>query len=313
MREIPYIFYSVLLSLLLLSLLGRIAYAAYERRREGRLEVLVQELVKRLMELQWVADEEPLQLPLRPTAAHRLLLARILSRVVSATYGVDSGTLRRVVRAYDLDRYLLQRIHRARGYRRACYLRLLADLPIGQTVLDEVVHYRTDRLREIRFAALLVQLAARPDATLRLIADYREPMRAVEVAEILHLLRRGALPIAYRPLLASSDANLNRIGMALVVQFGIEESESELMRLVPMEGALGIRAIYVLATLHRPLRRREVVERVRGMSPSERRILLRYMVGQEYATDQLRRLFGVVEQPYSERLVASYKRSLVCG
>lgn len=312
MIRIPYICYSIVVGLLLLRLLGKIAYTAYLHRQRRGLDEVARRVVARWMARPWITEEERLLLPFSRSSVDRMRLAETLSRLISATYGADRTTLQMIVRAYGLERYLLRRARRSRGLRRACCLRLLADLPIGARAMAEVAHYRLDRQREVRFAALLVQLAAQPEQMLRLVAEYDEPMRGAEIAEILHLLRRGALPIAYQPLLGASNENLNRIGFALVVQFGIEQAEPELLRLVARTGRVGVRALYVLAALHRPMQRRVVILRIRRLSPAERRSLLRYMVSQEYTAEQLRSLFGAVESPYSERLVASYKRSLVC-
>lgn len=312
MIRIPYICYSIVVGLLLLWLLGKIAYVVYLHRQQRSLDDLARSVVARWMARSWISEEERLLLPVLQLPVDRMRLAEMLSRLISATYGVERTTLQTIVRTYDLERYLLRCARRSRGLRRACCLRLLMDLPIGERTLAEVALYRMDQQREVRFAALLVQLAAQPEQTLRLVAEYDEPMRGAEIAEILHLLRRGTVPIAYQPLLMASNENLNRIGLALVVQFDVEQAEPELLRLVARTGRVGVRALYVLAALHCPMQRRVVILRIRRMSPAERRSLLRYMVSQEYTAEQLRSLFGAVESPYSERLVASYKRSLVC-
>lgn len=312
MIRIPYICYSIVVGLLLLWLLGKSAYVVYLHHQQRSLDDLARSVVARWMARSWISEEERLLLPVLQLPVDRMRLAEMLSWLISATYGVERTTLQTIVRTYDLERYLLRCARRSRGLRRACCLRLLMDLPIGERTLAEVALYRMDQQREVRFAALLVQLAAQPEQTLRLVAEYDEPMRGAEIAEILHLLRRGALPIAYQPLLTASNENLNHIGLALVVQFGIEQAEPELLRLVARTGRVGVRALYVLAALHCPMQRRVVILRIRRMSPAERRSLLRYMVSQEYTAEQLRSLFGAVESPYSERLVASYKRSLVC-
>ena len=312
MIRIPYICYSIVVGLLLLWLLGKIAYVVYLHRQQRSLDDLARSVVARWMARSWISEEERLLLPVLQLPVDRMRLAEMLSRLISATYGVERTTLQTIVRTYDLERYLLRCARRSRGLRRACCLRLLMDLPIGERTLAEVALYRMDQQREVRFAALLVQLAAQPEQTLRLVAEYDEPMRGAEIAEILHLLRRGTVPIAYQPLLMASNENLNRIGLALVVQFDVEQAEPELLRLVARTGRVGVRVLYVLAALHCPMQRRVVILRIRRMSPAERRSLLRYMVSQEYTAEQLRSLFGAVESPYSERLVASYKRSLVC-
>ena len=60
---------------------------------------------------------------------------------------------------------------------------------------------------------------------LRLMAEYPEPFSACEVGEIMAVLRRGMLPIAYEPLIGSPSRNLRIVGLNIVRQFGIEEAQ----------------------------------------------------------------------------------------
>ena len=60
----------------------------------------------------------------------RHALAEVLSRLAASTYGLDNRPLRRIVRENGLESYLLRRIRRTRGYRRAYYLLLLSRLPL---------------------------------------------------------------------------------------------------------------------------------------------------------------------------------------
>lgn len=46
------------------------------------------------------------------------------------------------------------------------------------------------------------------------------------------VLRRGMLPIAYEPLIGSPSRNLRIVGLNIVRQFGIEEAERLLLRIV---------------------------------------------------------------------------------
>ena len=88
------------------------------------------------------------------------------------------------------------------------------------------------RNRYVRFYALMTQLAAEPATSLRRMAEYDYPFSACEVSEIMAMLRRGLLPIAYEPLVGSPNRNLRMVGLGIVRQFGIEEAERLLLAMV---------------------------------------------------------------------------------
>lgn len=258
---------------------------------------------------------DTLQLPLDRVVGRQRLLAEVAAEVITSLYGVDPAPLGTVLARYGVEEWLLRSVRHSRGCRRARYLRLMADLPLSKRTQDAVERYRHDAAREVRFCALLVQLAATPSQVLRLIAAFEYPLTAVEVAEVLHLLRRGVLPIAYQPLLEAAAPNLRRIGLALVAQFGIEEAEPQLLQQLAAgcDEEWAERTIAVLAVMRRPLRRRLFQTCLAAMEPASRRRLLRLMAREEYTAEQIRMLFGEPDLPYYERLVGSYKRSLVCG
>ena len=193
-------------------------------------------------------------------------------------------------------------------------LMLLSRLPAGDGVGAEAARYTRSRNRYVRFYALMTQLAAEPATSLRRMAEYDYPFSACEVSEIMAMLRRGLLPIAYEPLVGSPNRNLRMVGLGIVRQFGIEEAERLLLAMVARERVpeLGREALYTLCSMRCSLRRREVAGRIASMSRAERKALMRYMAREGYAPAVLRRLFGDRERPYYESLIHSYKRSLVC-
>lgn len=251
--------------------------------------------------------------PAANRAQTRLLLAETVAGVTAATYGPDTTVLRRIVATYGLDDLLVRRIRRARGYRRAYYLSLLALLPAGESAVRRAARYDRGN-RSVRFYALLLRLTNDPSRSMRLIADYPRALTPFEIGEIVSLLRRGVLPIAYGPLVASRNRNLRALGLAIVRRFGIEEAEPALLRIVDEEPADGLarEALFTLCALRRPLSRRAVAHRVASMDRAERRALLRRMAFEGYAAGALRRAIDAEERPYYESLVASYKRCLTC-
>ena len=280
----------------LLSLLGAAELRA--RRRRSR-DAALRAKYLRIVMLYLLAGEGPApRFPMIRRAGARLLLVETVAGLAGVTYGLDAALLRRTARS--------------RGYRRARCLLLLSRLPVGAAAADCAARYAASRNRYVRFQSLMVRLAADPSTALRLMAEYPEPFSACEVGEIMAVLRRGMLPIAYEPLIGSPSRNLRIVGLNIVRQFGIEEAERLLLRIVSgdEDPELVREALYTLCALRRPLTRRAVSGRLSAMPPAERKALLRYVVAEGYSPGPLRRLLDERERPYYESLVQTYKRSL---
>lgn len=280
----------------LLSLLGAAELRA--RRRRCR-DAALRAKYLRIVMLYLLAGEGPApRFPMIRRAGARLLLVETVAGLAGVTYGLDA--------------WLLRRTARSRGYRRARCLLLLSRLPVGAAAADCAARYAASRNRYVRFQSLMVRLAADPSTALRLMAEYPEPFSACEVGEIMAVLRRGMLPIAYEPLIGSPSRNLRIVGLNIVRQFGIEEAERLLLRIVSgdEDPELVREALYTLCALRRPLTRRAVSGRLSAMPPAERKALLRYVVAEGYSPGPLRRLLDERERPYYESLVQTYKRSL---
>jgi len=278
------------------------------RRRSGYDRVL-QRRYLRIVMLALATDEPaPPHFPLLRRAGSRLLLAETLAGIVSMTYGLPTGALRRIAAHCRLDEWLLRRARHAQGYRRARYLALLSALPVSAGIPARVARYGRSRNRYVRFYALMIQLSAEPSAALRRLSECAWPLSETEVAEIMALLRRGMLPIAYRPFVTAASPNVRRVGLSIVRQFGIEEAEPLLLELLAGEAAAD--ALRTLCALRCPLTRCEVSRLVARMTPGERRALMRYMARSGYSPERLRRLFDEEECAYYDSIVRSYKRCL---
>ena len=293
-----------------------VAAGAVNHRLHGRRRHLERRLcsrsIRQIVAAQLSDPRTAPQLPLQRAVGRRQLLCGILSELSAATCGLDPAPVRRLADDYGLERWLLRRIRLSRGCRRAAYLKWLADLPVGEAACAAAGRYLHDRCREVRFCALLVRIAAAGEAVLDDIARFDPPLTAGEVAEVLHLLGRGRLPIAYRPLLESENGNLRRLGLAIVGRFGVEDAEAILLRIVAAGAEpLASEALHVLIGMHRPMRRREVARCVQRMTAGERHALLRRLAREEYALRSVRHLIDPGEEAYYESLVQSYKRQLV--
>ena len=300
MTERLLIAYTALAALATAALLAALCISELRARRRSGRDTVLRSRYLRILMLYLLSGAGPVpRFPMIRRAGARRLLAETVAGLTGVTCGLDAAPLRRVVAAYGLDRWLLGRIRLASGCRRARGLMLLARLPLDEAVAVRAARYVRSRNRWVRFQALMVQLSADPSTALRLMAEYPAPFSACEVGEILILLRRGMLPIAYGPLVESPCRNLRIVGLGIVRQFGGDDAPE-----------LGREALYTLCTLRRPLTRRRVGRRLTAMSPAERKALMRYMAAEGYSPGLLRRLFDARERSYCESLVQSYKRSL---
>lgn len=298
--------------LLAAALTGAAVYGSLRRlRRENNTRLQAQYLHILMVALSGESRSEP-RFPRLGRPGTRRLLVETIAGVAAITCGTDGQLLHRIVDQSGLAAWQLRRCRRSHGYRRARNLSLLAALPLESTTARTVARYLRSRNRYVRFYALAVQLTADPAHALHYIGSYPAPLSATEVAELMALLRRGILPLAYGPLLAAPEPNLRRVGLAIVRQFGVEEAEGRLLQFIAdtAHPDLGREALYALCALRRPLLRREVAVALTGMDARERRALLRCMALEGYSPATMQRLFEPGEAPYYTTLIRSYKRSL---
>lgn len=104
--------------------------------------------------------EECAHCPEAMSSRDRRLIAEDIADLVDSTYGLDPAPLRRIVERQRLDVFLLRRIRRNGGYRRAYYLHLLSRMPVDEKTVRAVERYTHSRNRYVRFCALSVQMMA---------------------------------------------------------------------------------------------------------------------------------------------------------
>ncbi len=237
--------------------------------------------------------------------------AETVGMLCTTTSGLDEELMHRIAIDNDLERRLLRRIARSSGYRRAAWLTMLARLPLSPTTAHAVAHHLDSRNPFVRLGALLVMLTSDPSSTRPTLCRYRHRLTALEVSEVMTILRRGRVPVAWRPLLEDSHANLRRIGMAVVRQFGIEEAEEALHKVaeggdVPLSGE----ALFTLCLLRRPLHRAARLCRKARLDNARRRSLMRLVAAEGYSHGSLEGVIADHEAEYFTSRVNSYKRML---
>lgn len=287
---------------------------SYFRRQERLESSLSQRYVRIVMAVMLSNESLPTRFPMIDMRGARALLARVLSALASSVYGADVAVVGRIAADNDVDGWLLRRIHRSRGLARAYYMSQLARLPLSAEVVAQVGRYSADRNRFVRFYVFLIRISNDPTTALRELAEYKGRLTRFEIAEIVALLRRGVLPVACGPLLASANRNLQIVGLNIAREFGIEEVKPQLLSIIAEndDSELAQEAIYALVGLRSSLAHREVAESVHRLVDTERRSLCRKLAYEGYSISALRPLFDNPERGYLEGLVATYKCRIVC-
>lgn len=169
--------------------------------------------------------EECAHCPEAMSSRDRRLIAEDIADLVDSTYGLDPAPLRRIVERQRLDVFLLRRIRRNGGYRRAYYLHLLSRMPVDEKTVRAVERYTHSRNRYVRFCALSVQMMADMSALSSKIDAYSHRLSYFELSEVLRMLRQNVQPVDYEPLILSPNRNLRMLGLSVVWRFGIEDAE----------------------------------------------------------------------------------------
>ena len=231
---------------------------------------------------------------------------------MSHTYGNDVEQLRTITEQNKLAGLLLRHTKRSHGAKRAHILMLLSTIPITDEIITKIERYTHSRDKDVRMSALTAILAAKPSAAIQTIASLEFDLSPFDTTRIIALLRRGLLPIAYEPLLASTNRNLRILGLAIVRSFGIEIAEKRLHKIITTEEDISVinETIYTLASMGRPLGHTKIRERLAAMPAHKRKELCRHLTVEGYSLSAVQSLFTERESVYAESLINSYKRAL---
>ena len=261
--------------------------------------------------VQFLHSEQPAHLR-AGSVRSRLALAEAIYVVMSHTYGNDVEQLRTIVEQNRLAGLLLRHTKRSHGAKRAHILMLLSTIPITDEVASKIERYTHSRDKDVRMSALTAILAAKPSVAIQTIASLEFDLSPFDTTRIIALLRRGLLPIAYEPLLASANRNLRILGLAIVRSFGIEIAEKRLHKIITTEEDISVinETIYTLASMGRPLGHTKIRERLAAMPAHKRKELCRHLTVEGYSLAAVQSLFTERESIYAESLINSYKRAL---
>jgi hypothetical protein len=139
-------------------------------------------LNRRLLE----GGDERCVFPLIERRSSRLLLATVVARIGSMTYGYDRRVMAEVVSRYELDRLLLNESVRSRGMRRAQWLHTLAQIECRDHVYARMIErYGRHRNPYIALCLTLASLNHAPERCIAILADRERPLSPFELSEVL--------------------------------------------------------------------------------------------------------------------------------
>lgn len=270
-------------------------------------------LNRRLLE----GGDERCTFPLIGRRSSRLLLATVVARMGSMTYGYDRRVLAEVAHRYELDQLLLAEAARSRGMRRAQWLHTLAQIECRDQIYTRMVErYGSSRNPYIALCLILASLNHAPERCIAILAERERPLSPFELSEVLMMLKRGLIPVAYQPLLRAEQTNVRLLGLCIVRYFGVTEAEEEIVAAVATDSYEVVEAaLFTLCALHLRLDCDPVREAARAMSEGRRRAWYRHLASEGYSARAITQILPEGDRQqmreYVEQAVSSYKRCLM--
>ncbi len=250
----------------------------------------------------------------RVDALAKLSAARVVARLGVLIYRIDENTLREFSRAMNLDRYLINRALHTNGSSRIEALRLLSQVPLACSVEQELSPLLENGDREAAFWAMLAIINGDREHVIEYLASYKYIMSVLEVSQVLEMLGRGVVSVAYQPLLIAESMNLNLIGLALVERFGVE-SASQMVASLAQDSPwsqVRARAVEVLISMQLPIAIDVIARYIYSLRECERYSLLRHLAFAGYSSSSLMGIITSEERRYFLSLVQSYKVKIEC-
>lgn len=247
------------------------------------------------------------------TNTERTALAEAIYSVSGLCYGSGQDTLQQIVQTNSLKEFIINRLQNATASNAAELLLLLGAISSDhkdQTLMARHLHSK-EPLTEL--CAMLALLNTAPKAFISHLCDTTTELSPFSRACIIAQLRRGAMPIAFEPLLESRHRNLKLLGLTIVRSFELDIAAKHITRIIAQDEEVDTlhEALYTLASLKRPLNSGTTRQRLAQMSASERKSFCRHLSIEGYSLQTIERLFPHKEASYAELLISSYKRELV--
>ena len=234
--------------------------------------------------------------------------------VAEKIYGSSLNRLVLIIEVCELDYYLLGSVRRGSSARRVRNLSRMSLL-INATVVAEYAEvYMEKGSDDTRFYAMAALIAARPERAMQYLGKFNAPLSLHEVAVITYLMRRAGTAIAYTPLLASQNRNMQMVGIYLCHHFQLTDAEPHLQRLVSSEDEeVAYMALQALCTIRGDISTAQVGRALSRLASHQRIAFILRAVHNCYSLRSCAHHLSREECALFSHRINSYKCRIVCN
>lgn len=293
-----------------------LAYSHRARSRRRKDAALAERYLTVLNRKMLEGGDSPCVFPQIGRRRSRTILASVISEMEAATYGYDRSVASGIVRRYALDRTILRRAAASVGARRAQWLYILSLLDTDERTYRKMMgRFSRSRNRYVTLCLLLASLNHTPERCIDILSECGRELSPLDISEVLMMLKRGLIQVAYQPMLKSEHSNVRLLGLCIARHFGIVEAEEYIAAAVDsVDRRVSSDAIFTLCSLRLKLDRPEVRRAAAGMDARSRRIWYRHLASEGYSSRSVERILPDPDRramhEWVEEVVGSYKRCL---
>lgn len=233
--------------------------------------------------------------------------------VAEKIYGDALYRLALIAEVCELDRYLLEMVGCRQSVARAKLYSKLSCLPYSISVAE----FAEDFVAECErgdFYAMAAVVSARPERAVKYIGRYSGELSLHEVAVLVMILRRTGSSIAYTPLLASQNRNLQLVGIYLCEHFLLADAEPHLQRLVESADVeVSYLALQALCSVRGDISTPQVGSALSNLAPHQRNAFLLRAVHNCYSLRSCAHHLTREECAIFSQRINSYKSRIVCN
>ena len=285
--------------------------AAYRRLRGYAVARCVAKISAMIM-----AEEEPSDRAMRSLRS-RYSVGVVFDSALFVSETIYGDALNRLVLVAEvcgLHCHLLDAIGRSRGLQRVRHLAKIPLLANAAMVAEYAEAYMDETCNDTHFFAMAALISARHDRAIRYIARYDAPLTLYQVALLTSVMRRRGVVMAYTPLLASSNRNLQMVGIYLTHHFSCADAEPHLQRLVESgDRELSYMALLTICAIRGDISTPEVCEALQQLAPHQRHAFILGAVQSCYSLRSCAHHLSREECLTFAHRLKSYKCQLLCN
>lgn len=263
-----------------------------------------------------VSQQDPLDRDMR-ALCRNFTTTTILNSMIFISdhiHGTATNRLKLIVEVCRLEHRLIVLINRARRsgalYRTSQLLRLAPSASTIEVAIDPLFNTHPDT----KLYSTIGQIVSYPHQAIRYITHLDTPLTIYEIAIFTQLLRRAGAPIAYTPMLASENRNLQLIGVYLAESLLAVDAETYLQRLVASpDYEVAHAGLYALCAIRGDIASRSSHLAIERLTPLHRAAFLRHAVQSCYSLSSCARLLTAKERTQFTQRIDSYKCRIVCN